>query len=127
MNKILVVDDDPLVVRTLKNVLEREGYAVEAVKNAYEAVDRGTGADIDLIVCDIRLPQMSGIELIGKVKQMRSEEGKREVPVIFITGYASAEAPDQARDLGGKAYLFKPFDLDSLLEAIRTHLFRRNE
>lgn len=120
--KILVVDDDALVLKTIRKLLEREGYAVEAVKSARDGVEKIKQQEFDLIVCDVRMPETDGIEMLEQLKEMRKKEGKTDIPIVFITGYASEEAPIKALRLGAKDYVLKPFDMDKLLESVKNNL-----
>jgi CheY-like chemotaxis protein len=116
--KILVVDDDVLVLKTVKKLLEREEYAVDTAKSAKEAIEKLGGQEFNLIVCDVRMPDMDGIEFLEQIKK----ENKAKAPVIYITGYASEEAPIKALRLGAKDYVLKPFDMDKLLDSVKKNL-----
>ncbi|MFA4889211.1 MAG: response regulator [Candidatus Omnitrophota bacterium] len=126
--KILVIDDDVLVLRTLKKLLTREGYLVETAKEAQdvnqavEKIRNTSSDDFNLIICDIRMPGTDGTELIAQIKESRRNENKPEVPVIFITGYANEEASNKAIKLGAKDYVLKPFDIDKLLISVKSSL-----
>jgi len=119
---ILVIDDDPLVLKTIKKVLERERYSVEIVKNASDATEKIRNKEFDLLICDVRMPETDGIELIKQVKKIKKDENKLDIPTIFITGYASEETPIKAYDLGAKDYILKPFDIDKLIESVKNNL-----
>jgi len=121
--KILVIDDDPLVCKSLYFLLNREGYLVDIMKNSKEVLEKIKNQDFDLIICDIRMPEIDGIELIRQIKKYRKDSERVNIPVIFITGYASKEAPVKARDLGAESYLLKPFDIDMLLDTVKKILF----
>jgi len=118
MKKILVIDDDPLVLKSLQNLLCRSGYEVEAAKSGEDAENKLRGKRADLIICDIRMPGENGVSVIKRLKEASAVTGEREVPFIFITGYASEETPIEALKLGAKDYLLKPFDLDELLKSV---------
>lgn len=120
--KILAIDDDPLILKTLKNLLMGQGYEIEIAKSSQEAEAIIRRDDTHLIICDIRMPGKDGISLIKDIKRICQEELKREMPFIFITGYASEEAPIDAVKLGAKDYILKPFDIDELLKSIALHL-----
>ena len=120
--KILVIDDDVLVLKTLRKLLEREQYIIESAQTAQEGIEKGMTLDVDLILCDIRIPEADGIEIINQIKEHRKKENKPDIPVIFITGYASEDAPIDAIKLGAKDYILKPFDLDKLLQSVRDNL-----
>lgn len=117
--KILVIDDDVLVLKTLKRLLTKNGYDVITFEDSKRAMNEMINVDFDLILCDIRMPGLNGIDLVKRFKENQRKENKKETPVIFITGYASDEAPIKALKLGAKDYILKPFDMDKLLEAIR--------
>lgn len=117
--KILLIDDDVLVLKTVRNLLTQQGYDVYCAKTANEAMEQLRKASPHLIVCDIRMPGKSGIDLIKELKKICQDENRPAVPFIFITGYASEDAPIEAIKLGAKDYILKPFDLDELTESIR--------
>jgi len=123
--RVLVVDDD-LKMRTLvARVLSREGYAVRGAETGQDALDL-LGAWIpDLLLCDIRMPGMDGMELLGRVHQLRPE-----LPVIVMTGFGSVETAVEAMRAGAFDYFSKPFDLDEMLIVVRKaaeHLQLRRE
>lgn len=120
--RILVIDDDPLVLKTLKNLLVKNGYNILAFKDSEQAMSQMLNDDFDLILCDVRMPGLDGIELISQFNKERQKNGRTETPVIFITGYASQEAPIKALKLKAKDYILKPFDLDKLLKAVKDAL-----
>lgn len=118
---ILVVDDDPLVLRSIKNLLEREKYALEIAKSTQEAREKVKQKIPDLIICDIRMPGEDGISFVKGLRE-NSDSALANIPTIFVTGYASEEAPIDAIKLGVKDYLLKPFDLEELIASVRKQL-----
>ena len=118
--EILLIDDDALILKTLNRLLSKQGYNIEIIKDSTEALEKALSTDYDLIICDIRMPGLDGIELISQIKEGRNQADKTEIPVIFITGYASEDAPIDAIKLGVKDYILKPFDMDKLLESIKS-------
>ena len=127
MKKILIIDDDPLVLKTLNRLFSREGYIVESAKGAWEGLEKGKNLDVNLVICDVRMPEIDGIELMKKIKEYRKNQNKIIAPVIFITGYASDKAPVEAKKLDARDYLLKPFDLDKLLQSVEENLSRDDE
>lgn len=119
--KILVLDDDKLVLKTVKQLLEKFGYEVLGANSCQEALEFLSQHELSLVISDIRMPEDDGISSVGKIKQYCSSRGRAEVPVIFITGYASDDAPIDAIKLGAKDYLLKPFDLEELVKSVRKH------
>lgn len=119
--KILVIDDDPLVLKTLKVFLSRSHYEVTTVKNGQEARTQIHNGEFNLIMCDIRMPDENGIQVMTALKQI-NEELERPTPFFFITGYAHEEAPIEAIKLGTCDYILKPFDLEELSESVKKHI-----
>ena len=101
---ILVIDDDILVLKTIKKLLDREGYIVETAKNAQEGLEKIMNQEFNLVVSDVRMPGKDGIELIEQAKEIRKKENKPPLPFVFVTGYASEETPIKALKLGAKDY-----------------------
>ena len=120
--KILVIDDDRLVLKSLANLLKQQGYDVVCASDGPEAESLLRKAPPNLIVCDIRMPRQDGVTVIKNLKRISREEIGIEIPFIFITGYASEEAPIDAVKLGTKDYLLKPFDLDEFLKSVGEHV-----
>lgn len=119
--KILLVDDDRLVLATLSSGLEQAGYAVQAAGSAEEA-KRVLALELpDLAVLDMRMPGQSGLDL---ARQLR-ETG--EVPFIFLTAYSEADQVSQAAEYGALGYVVKPADLPQLVPAIEAALARAAE
>lgn len=118
---ILVVDDDILVLKSLKKLLSRAGYSVVLARTPEEAIARGI-EEIDLIICDVKIPSKNGINIVSEIKEIRRSQNKPSVPFIFITGYDSKENPLRAKALGAVDYIYKPFDLDHLLDTVKKAL-----
>lgn len=115
MNKrILVVDDDNSMKSALSESLESCGYDVHAVENGYEAVDAFKKQFFDLVLTDMRMPGMTGIEVLKIVKNMSPE-----TPVIVITAYGTVNTAVEAMKEGASEFIMKPFSLDDLESAVR--------
>jgi CheY-like chemotaxis protein len=119
---ILVVDDEGLVTKSLKKLLAKEGFNAIVAKDAKEAIEQFKSQKIDLIVSDVKMPEMDGIQAIEKMRQLQKEAGRKPIPEILITGYADEEKYKNALKLGIKDYIFKPFDTGQLLETIERNL-----
>ncbi len=106
---ILVVEDEPSIVHLIKLNLETEGYAVigEATGNA--ALERIKKTSVSVVLCDLGLPDMSGLEILKKIKSVRPG-----LPVIIVTGRHDEEEGRRAFDLGAWGYVTKPIDFDYL-------------
>ena len=114
--KILIIDDEELIIKSLSKLLEKNGYAVFIAKNGQDAIIMAEEKKFDLILADIRMPGMNGVET---VREIYGGKVKKNIPAIFITGYADEIAEEEAKKLAPEAYLYKPFDTDDLLDKIR--------
>jgi two-component system, response regulator AauR len=115
MPKILVIDDDPLALATLELVLEtgRGGDVVESAKSAEAAILLSAASHFDVIVSDIRMPGLDGIDLL---KQTQTAD--RSIPVILLTGDDDLDLEYHARRLGAFAFFQKPVSPSRLLRAV---------
>src|SRR5574337_515791 len=118
LRKVLVVDDDPVVGKSFERVLAGKGYSVIVAHDAAQALERMREAEVDLLVTDIRMPGMDGLELAERVKERRPW-----TPVLIVTGYGTAADEERARAAGVSAFLHKPLSPDmsegSTEEALR--------
>lgn len=114
--RILVIDDEGMITQTVGNLLKREGYISEVAGSGYQAIERIKSINFDLIVADIRMPQMDGLETINNIKKYLKDSKKTDIPVIFITGYADSDAHIKAEEYG--TVIFKPFDLKEFLTEV---------
>lgn len=117
--RVLVVDDDPALARTLARILEREGLECETAFSAHEAVARVSHAT-DLVLCDVYMPDGSGLELTRQVK-----ERDNLVQVVVMTGYAEIETVVQALRMEADDFLAKPVERAHLVHAVRRALEHR--
>ncbi|OIR18896.1 response regulator PleD [mine drainage metagenome] len=117
--KILVVDDQPINVQLLKRKLEREGLAVVAAYNGVEALASVAKDKPDLILLDVMMPDMDGIEVC---QRLQSNEDTRSIPVIFITARTSKEGKLEGLGAGAVDYITKPIDLDETFARVQTQL-----
>ncbi len=113
--KILVIDDEEILTKSFALLLEKTGYETYTARNGQDAQALAEGENIDLIICDIRMPGKNGIETISAINQIMKQQGKKNVPVIFITGFADETLETEAKKLKPLAYIFKPFDMKELL------------
>lgn len=122
MNRILLIDDDDLILKSVENLLKNQGYQVVLATDGYEALERVKTLDFDLIICDMRMPGMNGIETVQNIRQELRRNGKKNIAEIFLTGYAEQDLVKQARQMKVKGYIYKPFDLKEFLMTIRRAL-----
>jgi two-component system response regulator AtoC len=117
MKRVLVVDDDRRMRRTLQILIERMGLASVAAADASEAREQLGAARFDLVLTDLKMPETSGI---GLLEEIRSEHPK--LPVILITAYGTIQTAIEAMRKGASDYVLKPFDNENLERAIRKTL-----
>ncbi|MBD3349431.1 MAG: response regulator [Candidatus Eisenbacteria bacterium] len=115
--RILVVDDEDSIREYLSMMLEREGYDVESTADGKKAAKLCQKSEFDVIVTDIQLPGMSGIEFLSALR-----ESDPNVPVIIVTGHASQESAIEALNLGAFYYLLKPVSNEELKHVVRNAL-----
>ena len=117
---ILLIDDDPLVLKSFQKLLLHEGYQVIAASSYDEALRSFASREFDLVLSDIRMPGKNGVETVEAIQIQLAEAGKKELPIIFITGYAEYSQQLKANFLG--EILLKPVDNQKLLYTIRDYL-----
>lgn len=110
---IFVVDDDESVRRALERLMKSVGLKVETFASAREFINTGCARRTGILVLDVRMPEMTGLEL-----QKQLAASGAETPVIFISAHEDSQAVEMALAAGAKAFLYKPFDDDDLLAAI---------
>jgi DNA-binding NtrC family response regulator len=112
-HSILIVEDDPDVRAMLTRTLGCSGYAVDSAVDGAEALDKFRDNRFNLVITDVRLPRMNGLQVLGEIKQ-----AEPQVPVIVITGYGSVQNAVEAMQGGASDYLLKPFSNETLQAAI---------
>ena len=117
MKTILVVDDDKSIRDSLKMVLEFESYEVLFAENGQEALRQLAATPVDLILLDVKMAGMDGLEVLQRVREKRAE-----LPVIMISGHGTIETAVEATKLGAFDFLPKPLDRDKLLVTVRNAL-----
>ena len=117
--KILVIDDEELIIRSLAKLLEKNGFEVFVVKRGQDALAMVEEETFDLIISDIKMPGMNGVESIKGVFKVLEERGFLKPAIIFITGYADKELENEAKNLNPFAYIYKPFDVTTLVKKIK--------
>jgi DNA-binding response OmpR family regulator len=112
---ILIVDDDEMVCMALTELLKPEGYEIDTVWNAKEALERIDKKRYDLLILDIIMPEMNGLELCKKIK---AKEDYNEIPVVFLTAKSREEDRMLGIKAGAKLFLSKPISPDKLVKII---------
>jgi CheY-like chemotaxis protein len=120
--KILVVDDEELITKSLLKLLSTEGYDATVVRSGKEAIDSVKKSEFGLVICDVRMPEMDGIETIKEIRAYLMKANKKPIPEILITGYADKEKYETALDLKIADYLYKPFDRADFLKIVKRNI-----
>jgi putative two-component system response regulator len=111
--KILVVDDEELIRRTVAKILRKHDFEVFLAEDGYQAVTMCQEQSFDMVITDVRMPGIDGVETIRQIKQHQPH-----IYSIIITGYASEETPVQALKVGVNDYIFKPFEVDTFIHSV---------
>ena len=120
--KILVVEDNELNLKLFCDLLRAHGYEAEPVRDGREAIERARAFSPDLVVMDIQMPHISGLELI---EQMKGDDALRRVPIMAVTAYAAKGDEERIRDAGAEGYVSKPISVMRFVEAVRGLLAAR--
>ena len=119
MSKILIIEDEAAIRRVLNKIIseENESYHVEEAADGLAGLEMIKNNDYDLVLCDIKMPKMDGVEVLEKTKKM-----KPEVPIVMISGHGDIDTAIQTMRLGAFDYISKPPDLNRLLNTVRNAL-----
>jgi DNA-binding NtrC family response regulator len=117
MSRILVIDDERSIRNTLKDILEFEKYQIELAEDGFKALELLKNNDYDVVLCDIKMPGMDGIEVLQKV-----EELKPDMPVVMISGHGNIDTAVESIKKGAFDFIEKPLDLNRLLITLRNAL-----
>ncbi|MCK4472778.1 MAG: GAF domain-containing protein [Anaerolineae bacterium] len=115
--KILVVDDEESMCKFMEIMLKKEGYSVSSSQDAAAALEQIKGENYDLVIADLMMPEMSGIELLSRAKSVNPE-----LDFIMMTAFASVDSAIEALKKGAFDYITKPFKVEEMLEAIEQAL-----
>ena len=112
-NKVLVIDDEQIVLDSVKKILSKDHYEVDTVLESRIGLKMALQNDYDIVLTDIRMPEIGGMRILRDIKR-----NKPLIPVIIITGFATVQSAVQAMRLGATNYIEKPFTPEELLEAV---------
>jgi DNA-binding NtrC family response regulator len=121
-SRILIIDDQESIRKSLKLALEREGYLVDTAENGQEAIRKSKEEFYNMALVDLRLPDMDGIELLTAMRETVPKMVK-----IIITGYPSIENAIEGVNRGADGCVVKPYTMETLLHKIREHLQKQQE
>ncbi len=122
MAKILLIEDEPAIRRVLVKILTEENskYTVEEAEDGLQGTEKIKNEDYDLVLCDIKMPKMDGVEVLEAIKKI-----KPEIPVVMISGHGDLETAVNTMKMGAFDYIAKPPDLNRLLNTVRNALDRK--
>ena len=122
MSKILIIEDEAAIRRVLTKILseENDSYKVEEAEDGLQGIEKVKNEDYDLILCDIKMPKMDGVEVLEAVKKI-----KPEIPLVMISGHGDLETAINTMRLGAFDYISKPPDLNRLLNTVRNALDKK--
>ena len=112
--KILVVDDDAIVIKSCRRILEAEGFEVSSVPSADKALEELKSYDFDLLLIDVKMPKHDGMYLMREIKK-----NWPEIPIIIMSGYPTSETIAEVLKLGATLFIPKPFKPDELVKSVR--------
>lgn len=115
--RILVVEDNNLNRKLFCDVLTSQGYEVEPVADGLDALARARDFNPDLVIMDIQLPNVSGLDLIETAKR---DPALREIPMLAVTAYAGKGDEERIREAGAEGYLAKPVSIGPFMQAVRS-------
>lgn len=112
--KILVVDDEDIVLESCQAVLELEGFEVSLVSSADKALQAMKGEDYTLLLVDVKMPKHDGMYLLQRVREQRPD-----LPIIVMSGYYTTDTIKEAIEMGAMTFIAKPFEPDELVKTVR--------
>ena len=121
MSKILVIDDERSIRNTLKEILEYEKYQVDVAENAKQALEHVKSNEYHIILCDIKMPEVDGLELLPQLIEIHPD-----TPVVIISGHGNIDTAVEAIKKGAYDFIEKPLDLNRLLITIRNAMDKSN-
>ncbi len=122
--KVLAADDDPALLSMLADALTTGGYAVATAADGNQAIDVALRERPDLIILDVSMPGLDGIEV---VRRLRDEEKTRDTIIVLLTAVRAERAVEESFESGANDYLIKPFTVSHLLARVQTWLLRRED
>ena len=122
--KILVVEDNELNLRLFCDILRAHGYEADPVRDGRDALDRARAFEPDLVVMDIQLPHISGLEII---EQLKADPTLARIPIMAVTAYAAKGDEQRIREAGAEGYVSKPISVIRFVDAVRILLADREQ
>ena len=116
---VLIVDDDPLVLKSIAKFLKIYGYNTESVLSGTEALEKVKGKNFNLIIADVRMTGMDGIETIERIREFCRKSQQPLPQEVIITGYMDTQAEERASRLGITDYIYKPFAVTEFIGIVK--------
>ena len=115
-SKLLIVDDQYGIRLLLQEIFKKEGYEVFQAANGFQAIDIVVKDCPDLVILDMKIPGMDGVEILKRIKEIN-----KDIKVILMTAYGELDIIEEAKKLGALQYFPKPFDIDEIKKVVREH------
>ena len=122
--KILIVEDNELNMKLFNDLLEAHGYITVTTRDGTKAVGLANSERPDLILMDIQLPEVSGLDI---TRQIKENDELKDVPIIAVTAFAMKGDEDKIRECGCNGYVSKPISITTFIETIRSHLGEKEQ
>jgi two-component system cell cycle response regulator DivK len=113
---VMIVEDNELNMKLFNDLLRANGYGTMTMRNGYEALDALKESRPDLIIMDIQLPEISGLEVTRRIKQ---DDALRDIPVIAVTAFAMKGDEERIRQGGCEGYLSKPISVSTFIQTVK--------
>ena len=117
---VLVIDDAEAIRKSVGFTLQEEGFNIIEAVDGVDALKKLKKNEVDLILCDVNMPKMDGIEFLGKLKNEEEYSQFRFTPILMLTTEAGKDKKEEGKKLGAKAWIVKPFKPDKLIKAVQT-------
>lgn len=122
--KILIVEDNELNMKLFNDLLEAHGYITVTTRDGTKALEIAMAEKPDLILMDIQLPEVSGLDI---TRQIKDNDEIKHIPIIAVTAFAMKGDEDKIRECGCNGYVSKPISITTFIETIRSHLEQREQ
>ncbi len=121
-HRILIIEDDSLVGDSLRTLLEKSGFEASVIPLGLAALDSAIRETFDLILADIRMPGMNGLETLKAIRELRNQFGLPQVSEVIVTAYEDEQIRIEAACMGITDFILKPFDFKELLSALERNV-----
>ena len=118
--KVLIAEDSSVIQNLTKKVLQFQNYEIDSAKNGEEVIKAVNQKKYDIILMDIGMPKIDGMECTKQIRAM-DDAGKAKVPIVAITGNAQNYSEEEFKSVGIDVYISKPIDFDNLVDVVKKH------